>query len=231
MLIVANVLGTEAWVAAAVVGALALWAADLSSAVAIRGRDLPVVPIMATTIAAMVGTRLLGGEGMAVAAAVAVIAPMSWGVMSESSRLLTSIAPTVLVSMLAGLATASLLQVRFLYDTKVFGVFLVVAGAATIASGLTERLRTMPFGDPFTISALVAIASSVVAAAVWDLSLATYLFAGVVLAVGLVAGRTLGSIIRTGSSSLVDRPPGLAFPTDGVVAAATLYLPILALLN
>lgn len=231
LLVVANVLGNEAWVAAAVVGALALWAVDLASAVSIRGRDLPVIPVMVTTLAAVVGTRLWGAQGMAIAAGVAVIAPMIWGVMSESSRLLTSISPTVLVSSLAGLAASSLLYVRFVYDAKVFGVFLVVGVAATIAAGLTERLRNVPFGDPFTISAIVAIASSVVAAAVWDLSLATYLFVGVVLAAGLVAGRTLGSIIRTGSGSLVDRPPGVAFPADGVVLAAALYMPILALLG
>jgi molybdopterin converting factor small subunit len=229
-MIVANVMGTEAWVAAAVVGALALWAADLGSTVAARGHDLPVIPVLATTLAAMAGTRLLGSEGMAVAAGVAVIAPMVWGVISESSRPLTSIAPSVLVSALAGLATASLLDVRFSYDATVFGVFLAVAVAATIAGALTERLRNLPFGDPFTISAIVAIATSVIAAAVWDLSLATYLFVGVVLAAGLVAGRTLGSIVRTGSGSLVDRPPGVGYPADGVVVAAALFMPILALL-
>lgn len=230
LLVVANVFGTEAWVAAALVGAVSLWAVDLASTVSIRGKDLPVVPVLVTVLASVAGTRMLGGEGMAVAAGMAVVAPMAWGVMSESSRLLTSIAPAVLVSSMAGLATSSLLQVRFEYDARVFGVFLVVAAVATVAGSLAERLRSTPLGDPFTVSAIAAIASSVVAAAIWDLSLATYLFVGVVLAVGLVAGRTLGSIVRTGSGSLVDRPPGIGFPADGVVVAAALFMPMLALL-
>jgi hypothetical protein len=156
---------------------------------------------------------------------------MAWGVVAESSRLLTTIAPASMVSLLAGLATASLLQVRFERGVLVFGVFVAVAVVTTAAAGLTERLRTMAFGDPFTVAAIAAIVTSLVSAAVLDLDLSTFLFAGVVLAIGLVAGRTLGSIVRTGSSSLVDRPPGLAFPIDGVVAAAGLYLPVLALLT
>ncbi len=226
----ANVFGTEAWVAAAVVGAVSVWVADIASTVAVRGKDLPVVPVLLTVIAAVVGTRMLGGAGLAVAAAMAVVAPMVWGVISETSRLLTIIAPTMLVSLLAGLSTAGLLQVRFTQDAKVFGVFIAVAVVATAAGALTERLRSLPFGDPFTISAISAIATAVITAAVWDLDLATFLFVGVVLAVGLVAGRTLGSIIRTGTASLVERPPGLTFPLDGVVAAAMLYLPVLAAL-
>lgn len=229
--IAANVFGSEAWVAATIVGAIAIWAGDVASTVAVRGRDLPVVPVLLTVVAAVVGTRLVGGGGMAIAAAVAMIAPMVWGVISETSRLLTIIAPAILVSLQAGLATASLLEVRFSRTATEFGVFLVVAVAATAAGALTERLRSLPFGDPFTISAITAIAAAIVAAAIWDLELATYLFVGVVLAVGLVAGRTLGSIVRTGSTSLVEKPPGIAYAMDGVIVAAMLYLPILALLS
>ena len=46
-----------------------------------------------------------------------------------------------------------------------------------------------------------------------------------------MAGRTLGSIVRTGSTSLVEKPPGITYAMDGVIVAAMLYLPILALLS
>ena len=221
----ANVFGTEAWVAAAVVGAVAVWVADIASTVASRGKDLPVIPVLVTVIAAVVGTRILGGAGLAVAAAMAVIAPMVWGVISETSRLLTIIAPDD-VGVAAGGAFHCLAPAGSLHP-ECQGVRRIHRGRrGGDRGGRTDGApRSLPFGDPFTISAISAIATAVIAAAVWDLDLATFLFVGVVLAVGLVAGRTLGSIIRTGTASLVERPPGLTFPLDGVVACCDVVPP------
>jgi molybdopterin converting factor small subunit len=230
-LVAANVFGSEPWVAAAIVAAVAVWAADLASVLTARGRDLPVVPVYVTILAAVVATGLLGAAGIALTVAVAVMAPLVWGVISETSRLIQIIAPTVLVSLMAGLAVASLLVVVFTRPPAVLGVFLVVLLVSIPAGALAERIRNMPFGDPFTVIALTAIVSALVASAIWELDLAAYLFVGVVLAVGLVAGRALGSIIRTQSMSLVDRPPGLTWAADGAVVAAGLYYPVISLLT
>jgi molybdopterin converting factor small subunit len=230
-LVAANVFGSEAWVAAVVVGAICIWAVDLGNVLSARGRELAVIPVFVTVLAAVVSTRLLGAAGFAVTVAVAVIAPLVWGVMSETSRLIQIIAPSVLVSLMAGTAAASLLHLAFTSPSTTLGVFIVVALVAVPAGALMERFRNLPFGDPFTITALAAIIAALVAAAVWELELAAYLFVGVVLAVGLISGRGLGSIIRTQSVSLVERPPGLTWAADGVIVAAALYLPILALLT
>ncbi len=230
-LVAANVFGTQAWVAAAIVAAVSVWAADVASVLTSRGRDLPVIPVFVTVLAAVVATRTLGGVGLAVTAAVAVMAPMAWGVVSETARLIQIIAPTVLVSLIAGTATASLLHVSFTRPTTVLGVYIVVVLVSVPAGAFAERMRSLPFGDPFTVVAFTAIVAALVSAAMWELELAGYLFVGVVLAVGLVAGRALGSIIRTQAVSLVDRPPGLTWAIDGAVMAAALYFPIIALLG
>lgn len=230
-LVAANVFGSQAWVAAVVVGAVSIWAADLASVLTSRGRDLAVIPVFVTVVTAVVATRLLGGAGAALTAAMAVIAPLTWGVMSETSRLIQIIAPTALVSLMAGLGASSLLQVAFTQPRAVLGVYIVVLLVSIPAGALAERMRNLPFGDPFTVIAFTAIVAALVAAAVWELELAAYLFVGVVLAVGLVAGRALGSIIRTQSASLVDRPPGLTWAADGAIIAAALYQPIVALLG
>ncbi|MDH4307041.1 MAG: MoaD/ThiS family protein [Acidimicrobiia bacterium] len=231
VLIAANVWAGEAVVAAAIVGAAAVWAVDVATVITARGRDLPVVPVLATILVAVVATRTLGATGLALTVGAAVVAPLVWGVASETARLIQIIAPTVVVSLLAGLATASLLHVRFTQAPEIFGVFLVVVISATVAGVVAERLRGLPFGDPFTLVAIVAIGAALAAAAIWDLPLTSYLFVGVVMALGMVAGKALGSILRTGASTLVESPPGLVAPVDGSLMAACLLVPILALLG
>jgi molybdopterin converting factor small subunit len=235
LLVVADVFGTEAWYSAVVVGVLSLWALDVATVMSERGRDLPVVPVLFTVTVAVVASRLLGTPGLAVTAVVAVMAPMVWGVVSETGRLIHIVGPAGLVSFMAGVAAASMLLVRYqaggsLPEPSV-EVFLTVATISTIAGMVFDRFRGVAFGDPFTVVALAAVLAALVAAAIWDLEMSTFLLVGVVLALGLVAGRALGSIIRTGSTSLIDQPPGLGWPLDGAVLAAVVLHPVLAILT
>jgi sulfur-carrier protein len=231
----ADVFGSEAWVAAVTVGVVATWAMDLATTMGFRGRDLPVVPVLFAMALAVVSVRMLGSAGLAVAFAVGIVAPMVWGVVSETSRLIHIVAPTILVAVLASLAVSSLLLVEFgtgtRYAEQATSVFLLVAAVATVAGILFERMRNLPFGDPFTVIALAAVAASVGGAAVWDLPLDTFLLMGVVLALGLVGGRAFGMVVRTGRTSLVEQPPGVAWVLDGAILAAAIYQPVLAILT
>jgi hypothetical protein len=73
------------------------------------------------------------------------------------------------------------------------------------------------------------VITALVAAAVWDLDLVTFLIVGLVVAVSLVAGRGLGSLLRTRQIILIERSPGLMSTLDGMVLAGVLYLPVLTL--
>src|SRR5680860_1774584 len=59
-----------------------------------------------------------------------------------------------------------------------------------------------------------AILTSVAAAFFWDLDVAGYLPVGLEIAVTLVAGRGLGSLLRIGGVSLTDPVPGIMSSYD-----------------
>ena len=56
-----------------------------------------------------------------------------------------------------------------------------------------------------------------------------YLLVGLGIAVTLIAGNGLSSMLRTGRVSLTERPPGLLGSMDGIVLAATIYYPLIRL--
>lgn len=234
-IVLADVFGSESWVAAVTVGIVAVWALDLATVMGARGRDLPVVPVLVAMASAVVAARLLGSVGLAVAIVAGIAAPLLWGVVSETSRLVQILAPTVLVSVLAALAVASTLLAEFgagtAYPLQATSMLVLVAAVGTIAGLAFERMRNLPFGDPFTVIALAGVGAAVGGASVWDLPLDTFLLMGVMLALGLVGGRAFGMVVRTGRRSLLEQPPGTTWVLDGAVLAAAIYQPLLALLT
>jgi molybdopterin converting factor small subunit len=226
LLVIANVLDDPAWWAPAVVAVTAVWVADVVTTVSARGSDLPVLPGMAAILVAVVAVWLLGLPGLALAAAGAVVLPLLWAVASDTSRILTIISPVAVLSLLAALATGALVLAPSLFNqsTAVIGVFLVIVLSTVVVAMVLEQFTHLPFGDPFTATALTAILASVVAAAVWDLDLVSFLIAGVVAAAALVAGRGFGSILRTRRVILIERSPGWTSLLDGVFLAAPLFV-------
>lgn len=169
--------------------------------------------------------------GLALALVLAVVAPLVWAVVAESSRLIPIVAPAALVSTWAVAAVGSLFLVRRRFDVEVVAVLLVAVIAGTVVGALVERLDTLPFGDPFSATALTTILATVVAAAIWSLDLSTFLFTGVVVALGMVGGRGLGTVLRLRRPSLVERAPGWLTAADGPVLAAGLYYPVVSILG
>ena len=64
---------------------------------------------------------------------------------------------------------------------------------------------------------------------VYDTSLAAMVLAGAAVALGVLAGRSYGSLLRTGQLMLMQPLPGSAVPLDGAVMAAPLFWITLAL--
>ncbi len=231
VLIAANSLGGPEWWAAAVVGVVGAWAMDVGSAAADRGRDIPLIPILLSAFAGAAAGHLLGGAGFGLAMLVAIVATLGWGVASDNSRLLSVLAPAAVASVVAAGATASLVLSRMSFDpgTRTVGVFLAVILAATVIAAATEGAVRLPFGDPFSATVVVAVIVAVVMAAIWDLDMVVFLISGLVLAAGLVAGRGLGSLLRTHEVVLLETGPGALSALDGAILAAGLYYPVLLL--
>ena len=231
LVVVLNLRASEAWWAAGLVGVVGVWVVDVARQMEVRGRGIPALGILVGVVAGAVVSHAYGGVGLAIAVAFAVMAVLTWGVGVLGYRSVDIVAPGVMVSILATAATGSLVLTRSAesVDPQAIDVFLLVVGVATVAGVVVDRMAEMPYLDPFTVTALVAILTAIVGAFLWDLDVAGYLLVGLGTAVTLVAGRGLGSLLRLGDVALVDRSPGLLGSLDGPVLAAAIYYPLVQL--
>ncbi|MCZ6504397.1 MAG: MoaD/ThiS family protein [Actinobacteria bacterium] len=224
----ANTQSQEIW-AAALVAIAAAWALDLSAAFAARGRLLSPLAITTTAAAGALSAHILGGAGYGLTVAFAVAVVLGWSVVFADYRTVDVYAPTLLVSLLAGLATGSMVLSRssFSPDDSAVDVFLVAVVVGVLLGALVARMPAIPFLDPFSTTAITAVLAAVGAAAFWDLDVAGYLLVGLGVAVALVAGHGLSSMLRTGRVTLTERSPGVLTALDGVVLAAAIYYPLI----
>ncbi|MEX0699019.1 MAG: MoaD/ThiS family protein [Acidimicrobiia bacterium] len=229
VLIGANIADGAAFWAAALVAVLAAWVIDLSYRFEVRGRLLPQTALLVVMVLSAVSTHVLGGIGLGLSLFIAVVVTMGWGVALQQYRALETVAPGVMVALLGGSALGSLMLSRTVHEveshaTSIFLLVLVVAG---IAAWILDQVRT-PLIDPFTGTALASVVAAAAGAFVWGEDLVGYLLVGLGMAVGLVAGRGFGSLIRTGRLSLSRPAPGALTALDGAILAAALYYPILS---
>jgi hypothetical protein len=136
----------------------------------------------------------------------------------------------VVIALVAGSAVGSLMLTRTIFEPgeHAISIFLLVVTASSLAGWMLDHLRS-PVLDPYSGTALVSVVIAAIGALIWGEDLVGYLLVGLGLAVGLVAGRSLGSILRTGRLALSEQPPGVMTVMDGAILAAALYYPIVSL--
>ena len=230
--ILANTQSQEIWAAVLVLIA-AIWAVDLGSAFTARRREFASLAVVVTAAGSAMAAHVAGGTGYALSMVLAVAVGLGWAVAFPQYRHVDVFAPTVMVSLFAGLGTASLVLARSAHtpEASAADVFLVSVIAAIILGAVVERVPPLPLLDPFSVTALGAILSAVAAAFIWDLDVVAYLLVGLGIAVALLAGRGLSSMLRTGRVVLTERPPGVLVCLDGVALAAAIYYPLLLLVH
>jgi molybdopterin synthase sulfur carrier subunit len=228
--ILANTQGQEIW-AAVLVLIVAIWAVDLGSAFNARGREFATLAVVVTTAGSAMAAHVAGGAGYAIALVLAVAVGLGWAVAFPQYRRVDVFSPSVMVSLFAGLGTASLVLARSAAtpEANAVDVFLVSVISALVLGAVVERLPPLPLLDPFSVTALGAVLSAIAAALIWDLDVVSYLLVGLGIAVTLLAGRGLSSMLRTGRAVLTERPPGTLVCLDGVALAAAVYYPLLLL--
>ncbi|MFV1961661.1 MAG: MoaD/ThiS family protein [Acidimicrobiia bacterium] len=226
--VLANTQSQAIW-AAALVAIAAGWALDLSAAFASRGRLFAPLAITTTAAAGALSAHILGGAGYGLTMVLAVAIVLGWAVAFADYRAVEVYAPTLLVGLLAGLATASMVLSRssFSPDDRAVDVFLFAVIVGVLLGALVARLPAIPFLDPLSTTAITAVLASLAAAAFWDLDAVGYLLVGLGVAVALVAGHGLSSMLRTGRVTLTERSPGILSSLDGVVLAAVIYYPLI----
>jgi len=237
-LLVANSFAEPAWFVAALVGAGGLWAWDIT------GDDEPWrpyrVPILLAVLAGVLATYGFEvaelapagrGIGLGVAAGAAVVITLVSGVFSPRHRSLVSLVSTTMVALAATLAVGSLVLVRIqtVQGQDLIWVFLTVVIIGKAAAGLLARTRT-PSLDPLTGAVLATVLTAVAASFIWDLNLFALFLVGIFVAIGLVAGISMGSLLRVGEIYLTDAVEGPLVAFDGPVLAALVYAPFITLL-
>lgn len=228
--VLANTQGQPIW-AAALVAIAAIWALDLNSAFASRGRVFAPLAVITAVAASTLSAHILGPTGYGLAMAIAVAVILGWAVAFPPYRHVETFAPTLLVGLIGGLGAASLVLSRssFTPDAQAVDVFLVATIVGVGLGALVGRFPTLPFLDRYTTTAIGAVIGAMGAAALWDLDVVGYLLVGLGISVALVAGQGLSSMLRTGGVTLTERPPGLLPSLDGVALAAAIFFPLVRL--
>lgn len=227
LLIGTNLAPGRAWWAAGLVLLIAIWTTDISARLEDRGREPVTVAVLTSLVLSVIAAHVWGGVGFGLALFIGVAVVMGWGVAVADYRSIESIAPSVVIALLGASAVGSLVLARQGFEEEHHGVsiLILVTALAALAGYLLSQMRT-PLIDPYSGTALGAVIGSTLGAVVWREDIVGYVLIGLGLAALLVAGRSLGSIIRTGRLALSETPPGSMSAFDGFILAASLYWPL-----
>jgi MoaD family protein len=214
----------EAWFVFVAVGAILAWVWDLSES-SKRMRDSFVVfpPLIGTTFGA-VGAYAWGFEGFAAGIALAIILSVAWPVFDSSHREFRTTAATTLVTVIAAGASAGLVLIRLTGSFAVVAFVLITVLAlvgAWFAGAYGAAIQSVDANVGALLGALLA--SLLAGLVISELDMAASLLGGVAAAAGVIAGRTLGSMLRTGVISHTEDPPGALSMFDGAAVAAPLF--------
>jgi MoaD family protein len=213
-----------AWFAFVAAGAVLAWVWDLSES-SKRVRDTFVVypPLIGATLGA-IGAYAWGFEGFAGALALGVIIAVSWPVFDSNHRDFRTTAATTLVTVVATAGTAGLVLLRLTGSYAVVAFVLVTVFAlvgAWVAGAYGAAIQSIDANVGALLGALLAgLLSGLL---ISEMDIAAGLLGGVAAAAGVIAGRTLGSLLRTGTISHTEDPPGALSMFDGAVLAAPLF--------
>lgn len=229
--VLASLQGQAVW-AAALVAISGIWAGDLATSFEARGRLFAPLAVVATGAGGAIAAHILGGTGYGLTMALAVAICVGWAVAFSQYRQIDTFSPTLLAGLIAGLGTASLVlsSSAFSPDERTTDIFLVAVIAGVVVGAVVSRLPPMPFLDPLSTTAIVAVLAAVAAAALWDVDIVGYLLVGLGIAISLVAGNGLSSMLRMGKVSLTERPPGPLSALDGIALAAAVYYPLIRII-
>lgn len=226
---VGNFISTEVFVFVTV-GVVMAWLWDVKDAMAVRSSPVPIIPVMAATAAAANGAYGWGTEGLAGGLAVGLMIILTWAVLDRTSRSIQAIANAALVGLTAAAGTGGLVLVRLRNEDEVT-LFLVIVSAAVVAAWAAGRFAPAAAGiDANVAGLLTALAGGIAGGFLTDtLTFPVMVLVAVGIGAGFIAGRTLGSITRTGTVLHTARAPGLLTMFDGPIVSAGIFWVVVAL--
>lgn len=229
-LFLANFTGPS-WFAAVTVGFISLWIIDITATARASRLVVDPIPLIGAAVVGGVAGHGLGVDGLAFAMASGLVIAVVWAMGSSQDRSLAKLGPVALLSMVSAAAPAALVGARQVFtggEDVVLAVLLVVTLAEVAAWSAAKWLEASRV-DPYTAAALTAVVVSVLAALILSLHLVAFLLTGVGMAISLIAGKTLGGLVRIGEVSMTELYPGTLAHADGGVLVAATFLPLLLL--
>ena len=165
-----------------------------------------------------------GISGYAGGLALGILVILTWSVVDQGLRTLDAVSAGTTLGMVAALAAGGMAYVR-LRSTGEVSFFMTVVGLAALASWLVQRFAPDMAGlDPNLAGLVVTLVVGAVLGVVTEVfTVPVALLASVFIGLGLVGGRTLGSIVRWGPVMHTERAPGMLTVMDGFVVAAAAF--------
>jgi hypothetical protein len=206
------------------VGAILAWVWDVSdTATVTRDAFVPFPPLVAAA-AGGAFSYAWGFEGFAGALALSVVISVSWPVFAKAHREFHTTAATTLVSSVACSAASALVLIRLTGSYAVLA-FVIVTVSALVGGWLAATYGASIQSLDGNVGALLgALLGGLIAGlTISELDIAAGLLGAVAAAAGVIAGRALGSMLRTGAITLTEHPPGSLSLFDGAVVAAPLF--------
>ncbi|MEK7252122.1 MAG: MoaD/ThiS family protein [Actinomycetota bacterium] len=228
VLFVGNAVSLE-WFTVVTVLVASVWALDLTGATDRRSLPLANAAILLAIGGGAVATFRFGAIGMAGATGGAVIAVLIWSVFRPILRPIDSFAVGVTVAVVAAAGTSAVVLLRLRSRDETL-VFLFVLTIAVLVSWLSDRSE-MPILDPLVALIVGAVLAGAVGGALWAPELLDAIGASIAAAIGLVAGRNLGTLLRAGGFFAQGPIPGSLSYLDGALMAAAAYWAVLTILS
>ena len=226
----ANALGNVAVFSAVLVGVVAIWAVDVATFASNRDLIIDYAPVLASIFLAVLTTFGFQASGLGVGAMLSVVVVLAWAVLRPDARDLTSIAATMMASLMASLCVGSILLARVSTtgEEKVAG-FIIMALAGALVGHTVGRMKRQ-LVDQFMASAVATVLAAVAIAYISEFDLLEWFFIGLVVAISFISGRGIGAAFRTGQVYLAGSIDGSLAALDGPVLAAAVFLPFVRLI-
>lgn len=212
------------WFVIVAVGAVLAWVWDVSETARVTRDAFVVYPPLLAATATGACTYAWGFEGFAGGLALGVVVGVTWPVFDRQHRNFRTTAATTLVSVVAAATTGGLVLIRLLGSYAVLAFVLITVFAlvgAWLAGAYGAAIQSI---DANVGALLGALAAGLLAGLLIDeLDMAAALLGAVAAAAGVIAGRALGSMLRTGTVTHTENAPGSLAMFDGAIIAAPLF--------
>ncbi len=216
-LVVSNLVSTPTFIFVVVGSALA-WLWDMTDVLKLRTLAINPIPLMVGATAAANGAYTWGEAGFAGGVAVAIFVSLAWTVLDPTQRTSRAVAVAMVLSLVTALAAGSLTLTHLYSIPMVIAAIAVAAAAGFAAWGVQQSGGELGGLDPNLGMVLGAVVAGLISGLAADtLEVTTLLLASAAGAAGLIAGRALGSLLRTGSVIHTARAPGLLTMFDAAV--------------